>query len=208
MVTETEQGIDARNYVTDEVLRDGTAVQIRAIRPDDKERLLEHFAGLGVSSRYFRFFGNKRALTGEDLIRFTELDFDRHVGLAATVRRNQHERFIAVGRYIRTELLAHAEIAVAVLDEYQGGGIGPLLIHHLAHIAHANGITQFEADVLGDNRRMLALLHNSGCIIHHANAGGVVHFTLQCPESHGWVKSSESDYTDGSSIGPEGGSRG
>ena len=179
-MAQVHQTIDARHYQADEVLRDGSIVQIRAIRPDDQERLLEHFAGLGARSRYLRFFGVKRALTGDDLIRFSELDFEQQVGLAAAIQQNG-ERFIGIGQYIRTELLSHADIAIAVSDEYQGIGVGRLLIRHLARIAHANGVTQLEADVMGDNRRMLAILHNSGCIIYQANEAGVVHLVLDCP---------------------------
>jgi GNAT superfamily N-acetyltransferase len=208
-MAQVHKRIDARHYKADEVLRDGSEIHIRAIRPDDKERLLEHFAGLGARSRYFRFFGLKRALTSDDLVRFTELDFERHVGLAATIQQNGHQRFIGVGRYIRTDLPAHAEVAAAVSDEYQSIGVGPLLIRHLARIAHADGITQFEADVMGDNRRMLTMLRNSGCIIHHVSNAGVVHFILRCPESPGLpVKSSESNYADRLCDGPEGGSHG
>lgn len=96
--------IDARHYKADEVLRDGSIVQIRAIRPDDKELLLEHFSGLGARSRYLRFLGLKRALTSDDLARFSELDFARHVGLAATIQQNGHQRLIGVSRYVRTRL--------------------------------------------------------------------------------------------------------
>lgn len=81
----------------------------------------------------------KRAITSDDLVRFSELDFERHVGLPATIQQNGHQRFIGVGRYVRTDLPSHAEVAAAVSDEYQGIGIGPLLIRHLARIAHANG---------------------------------------------------------------------
>lgn len=105
------------------------------------------------------------------------------------------------------DLPSHAEIAATVSDEYQGIGIGPLLIRHLARIAHANGVTQFEADVMGDNQRMLAMLRNSGCVIHQANNAGVVHFTLDCPECAGHSLSfSESNYADPKSDSPEGGS--
>lgn len=208
-MTRVHQTIEARHYKADEILRDGSIVQIRAIRPDDKERLLEHFAGLGARSRYFRFFGVKRALTNEDLIRFTELDFNQHVGLAATMQHNGCERFLGVGRYIRTTSPTRAEIAVAVLDEYQHTGIGSLLIRHLAVIAHSNGFTRFEADVLGDNQRMLTLLRNSGSIIHHINSAGVVHFALHCPESPGLaVEPSTTNYADRQSDGHEGGSHG
>ncbi|MGH7906122.1 MAG: GNAT family N-acetyltransferase [Candidatus Binataceae bacterium] len=173
--------IDARNYAAEEVLLGGRMIHIRSIRPDDKARLLEHFAGLGAQTRYFRFFGYKRELTGQDLARYTELDFTRHVGLAATVWLIGRERFIGVGRYIRKEIPSRADLALAVLDKYQGEGIGPLLLRHLAYVAHTNGIAQFEADVLGDNSRMLAVLRKSRCIIDHANSAGIIHFTLQCP---------------------------
>jgi hypothetical protein len=56
MVLQAHQTIDARYYIAAEVLRDGSIVQIRAIRPDDKERLLEHFAGLGRAQPLFPVF--------------------------------------------------------------------------------------------------------------------------------------------------------
>ncbi len=186
---------DVRAYAADEVLENGSIIRIRAIRSEDKTRLLEHFAGLGVEARYFRFLGHKRNLTAEDLARNTELDFIRHVGLAAVISQDGRERFIGVGRYIRKDIPSQAELALAVLDEYQGAGIGPLLIQHLGRIAHDSGITEFEADVRGDNSRMLAVLRKSGCIIYHANAAGIVHFVLQCPELAASPAGGESNLT-------------
>ncbi len=175
-------GLDIGLYGAAETLSDGTIIHIRPIRPDDKQRLLKHFSGLSERARYLRFLGPKRHLNGQELARFTELDFDRQVGLAGTLQERGEERFIGVGRYIRVDDTAKAEIALAVLDGFQGLGIGPMLLHHLAHMARFKGITEFVADVLGDNDRMLAVLRRSGCIIHHVNDEGVVHFTLQCPE--------------------------
>lgn len=185
-----------RAYAADEKLRNGTPIRVRAILPDDKSRLLDHFAGLGQQSRYFRFFGHKRELTDQDLTHFTELDFDRHVGIAATLYRDGREHFIGVARYVRRELTVSAEIALAVLDEYQGEGIGPLLIHHLARIAHRNRVTQFEADVRGDNNRMLAVLVRSGCIITHVTSAGVLHFTLACPQNYPWASNDDFKHGD------------
>jgi GNAT superfamily N-acetyltransferase len=173
---------DARSYATEQVLRDGSVIHIRAIRANDKLRLLDHFAGLSARTRYFRFFGHKRSLSAGDLARYTELDFTQNVGLAGTLWQNGEECFIGVGRYVRNADPSRAEIALAVLDEYQGAGIGPLLIRHLGFIAHENGITRFEANVRGDNSRMLEVLRKSGCILNHSDGGGIVHFTLQCPE--------------------------
>src|SRR5271169_2447911 len=80
--------IDARSFGADRVLRDGGSIHVRAIRPDDKQRLLDHFARLSARSVYFRFFRVKKHLTDDELRQFTELDFDRTVGLVATLRRD------------------------------------------------------------------------------------------------------------------------
>lgn len=195
---------EARSYAVEEILRDGGLIQIRAIQPGDKTRLLEHFAGLSAVARYFRFFGQKRELSNQDLIRFTELDFYRNVGIAATLYQDGREHFIGVARYVRGDVPSRAEIALAVLDGNQGEGIGPLLVRHLARIAHDDGITQFEADVRGDNSRMLSVLARSGCIINHAAGGGIVHFTLNCPELSVSAPNDEFNHTGRRSDGPKG----
>ena len=61
---------EAANYLISEVLRDGTVISIRAIRADDKQRLLHHFQGLSPQSVYYRFFGLKRSLSDDDLRHF------------------------------------------------------------------------------------------------------------------------------------------
>jgi GNAT superfamily N-acetyltransferase len=170
--------MDATNYSIPEILRDGTAILIRAIHPDDKQRLLRHFHGLSSQSVYYRFFGLKRSLTEDDLSRLTKMDFVDHVGLAATVESADGERFVGVARYIRREIRSRAEVAFAVLDEDQGHGIGTLLLKHLARIARGNGIREFAADVLGSNHRMLEVFANSGFSIHDSYESGVVHVTL------------------------------
>ncbi|MBV8453598.1 MAG: GNAT family N-acetyltransferase [Deltaproteobacteria bacterium] len=162
-----------------EILRDGTVILIRAIRPHDKQRLLQHFRGLSTQSVYYRFFGIKRSLTDHDLSRLTELDFTNYVGLAATVEAEEGERFIGVGRYIRSEDPSCAEVAFAVLDEYQGHGIGTLLLKHLARSAQRNGIREFAADVLANNHQMLEVFANSGFAFHQSYESGVVRVTLQ-----------------------------
>ena len=59
--------LNPRLYAVDEVLRDGSPIHIRAITPDDKDLLFEHFSGLSQNSRYTRFFGAKRTLSRQEL---------------------------------------------------------------------------------------------------------------------------------------------
>jgi GNAT superfamily N-acetyltransferase len=179
MMGAPQRAMDAMSYSASEILRDGTALRIRAIRPDDKGRLLQHFQGLSAQSVYYRFFGIKRALTQCDLSRLTELDFTNHVGLAATVETEERERFIGVGRYIGSEDRSRAEVAFAVLDEYQGHGVGTLLLKHLARIAQRNGIREFAADVLASNHQMLDVFTNSGFSFHQSYESGIVRVILK-----------------------------
>ena len=166
---------EPRKYCVDATMLDGAAVRIRAIRPDDQERLHEHFRGLSEQSVYFRFMGLKRDLSPADLASLTELDFDNHVGLAATVTENERERFVGVGRYIRGANPSRAEVAFAVLDEFHHRGIATILLEHLSLIADANGVTEFEADVLGENRQMLEVFAHNGFEAHNSIETGVVH---------------------------------
>jgi GNAT superfamily N-acetyltransferase len=170
-----EMLIDARKYCVDVRMLDGVAIRVRAIRPEDKERLHEHFRGLSEKSVYFRFMGIRRDLSARELKRLTELDFKNHVGLAATLTENGRERFIGVGRYICGADPNRAEVAFAILDEFQRRGIGTLLLEHLSLIADANGVAEFEADVMGENRQMLEVFAHSGFETERSLESGVVH---------------------------------
>jgi GNAT superfamily N-acetyltransferase len=166
--------IDARNYCINATTLDGVIVRIRAIRPDDRDRLHDHFKALSPQSVYFRFMGIRRDLSPDDLTRLTNLDFQNHVGLAATLIDNGVERFVGVGRYICGEDPHRAEVAFAVRDEFQGHGIGTILLEHLGRIADANGVTEFEADVLGENRQMLEVFAHMGFETSRSLDSGVV----------------------------------
>jgi hypothetical protein len=112
---------DLRQYSSDELLRDGSSIHVRAIRSDDKQRLREHSEGLSARSVYFRFLGPKKRLTDKDLAAFTDLDFVNRVALVATVGKGEEEKIIGVGRYALSDTAGtasrSAELAFSVVDE-------------------------------------------------------------------------------------------
>jgi len=173
-----------REFWAEEILRDGGSIVIRAIRADDKTRLLEHFRRLSAQSVYFRFFGTKKTLSDRELAAFTELDFVERVALVATLLDEGHERIIGVGRM--NVLPSHgtpsrAEVAFAVTDDHQGRGIATLLLEQLALIARTLGVAELQADVLSDNRRMLDVFAHSGFAATRTIDSGV--FTLVIPSA-------------------------
>src|SRR5579875_218157 len=175
--------MDPAHYAAVEILSDGSSIRIRAIRADDKDRLRRHFETLTPRSIYQRFFGYKRALTKADLVRLTELDFVDHVALAASLGAGPDERFLGIGRYIRIDHGRQAEVAFAVLDEFQGRGIGTLLLEHLGRIARDAGVTEFRAEVMGDNRQMLEVFERSGFRVSRSSEPGVVHLSFPIEET-------------------------
>jgi acetyl coenzyme A synthetase (ADP forming)-like protein len=178
---------DPRHYLTTALLRDGESVGLRAIRPDDKARVLVLFDELSSRSVYYRFFQTKQQLTDEELRYFTELDFIRNVALVVTLQADGAEQIIGIGRYIGlTEAgrpVPRAEVAFEVADQYQGRGIGTLLLEHLAAIARANSIDTFEAHVLGENNRMLQVFDTSGFSVQRSLASGVFHVSFPTTET-------------------------
>jgi len=169
-------GDELHNYTARGILADGSSILIRAISAQDRGRLNDHFQRLSSESAYFRFMGHKKRLTEQDLDGLTVLDYVHRFGLAATRRYRDDEHIIGVGMYIADagERPESAEVAFTVEDEYQGRGVGTLLLEHLGRIAHANGINRLEADVLAANARMLEVFARSGFSVTQSTEAGVV----------------------------------
>jgi GNAT superfamily N-acetyltransferase len=165
------------------VLRDGTPVQLRTIRPDDKERLRIAFERLSARSVYRRFFHPVAALTPDMLKNLTELDCRDHVGLALCADGDAGERLIAVARFVRDPCCSErAEFAITVADDYQNRGAATLLFQELVRIARAGGVRELVADVLEDNREMLKLIRSSKLACRETSKYGACRAALSLVE--------------------------
>jgi RimJ/RimL family protein N-acetyltransferase len=144
-------------------LRDGATVRIRPIRPDDKPRVLQAFDALGARSRYRRFLGYKKELSTAELESFTEIDHVDHEALAAVDPATGDG--LGIARYVRLdERRDTAEAAVTVVDAWQGRGLGTALLERLAAHAREEGIREFTATLLSDNRAVLAIFRRLGVL--------------------------------------------
>jgi len=138
-------------------LRDGTAVRLRPIGPEDKRLLIDAFERLSEKSRYRRFFTSLPELSPGALTYFTEVDHSNHEAIIAIDPKSG--RAVGVARYIRvSEDPEAAEVAVVVVDDWQGRGIGRALLTRLTNRARREGISRFLAVVQADNRDAMSLL--------------------------------------------------
>jgi len=173
--------IDVRSYSVEETLKNGTAVRIRGVRADDKKRISEAFRNLENESIYKRFFQYKKALTDEELKAATEVDFENEIALMVTIGEKETETIIGAARYVAFDTAGaqrSAEVAFVVEEDYQGLGIAGITLRHLAGIAKDKGVAQFHAEVLQENRGMLAVFKRSGFPMKQESAEGIVHVTL------------------------------
>ena len=162
-------------------LRDGRVVLVRPGGPGDRALLVEEFERLSPESRYRRFFAPLKALPDRLLDALTSVDYVDHFAWAA-LARGEDGRFQGVGvsRYVRLPDPAAADAAVTVVDDWQGRGLGRVLLDALVLEALENGITRFEGDVLADNLPMRALLRRTGARLRPEGAG-VLRFSIDLP---------------------------
>lgn len=144
-------------------LRDGTRVLVRMVEPDDRDAFVDSFDRLSSRSRYLRFHAAVEHLTDRQLDYLTQVDRVDHVAWVAVDLDEQDEPGIGVARFVRLDdEPTVAEAAITVLDDYQGRGVGTVLLDVLASTARDRGIDAFRAYVLGENQAMLAMLDRLG----------------------------------------------
>jgi RimJ/RimL family protein N-acetyltransferase len=163
-------------------LADGTRLGLRAVGPDDRDRLAALFARLSPQSRYQRFLSPKSELTSRELSYFTDIDHVHHVAIAAVDERDGS--IVGVGRYVEGAGRAGvAEIAVVVADELHSMGIGTALATRTVERARANGLTLLTATTLWENRPARALLRRLG-FRARASQGSVIELHLRLDSNH------------------------
>jgi GNAT superfamily N-acetyltransferase len=174
--------LEAANYSAFETLRHGRRVEIRALRPEDRADLIAAVGRSSAQSLYRRFFAVKRDFAEPEIEFFLNVDFVDHVALVAVVDESGRRVIAGGARYIVVEP-GKAEVAFAVVDQYQGQGLGAALMHHLAAIAREAGLKELIAEVLPDNVPMLKVFEKSGLPLRIKREAQVVHVALRLCEA-------------------------
>lgn len=144
-------------------LRDGRRVRVRLITPADKRGLIAGLARLSPRSRYLRFHRMVERLSDDELRYLTEVDMRDHFAWVAVSLDEPGQPGIGVIRYVRDAADRRAaEVAITVVDDWQGVGLGRLLLETLLVSAMMNGIEWLRAIVLPEDEAALRLFRGVG----------------------------------------------
>jgi GNAT superfamily N-acetyltransferase len=165
-------------------LKDGSEIRLRLVRPSDKALLVEGFKQLSSESRFLRFFGHKSGLTPRELTYLTEIDGERHFALgAAQIRPDGTEVGVGIARFVRlSESPDVAEPALAVVDEWQGKGLGRQLLVRLSAAAREREVERFRCYVLADNPAMLHVIRDLDPAAINGEQEGLVLIDFELPQ--------------------------
>lgn len=137
------------------------SVTVRPLHREDADLELRFGLGLSEASRYSRFFGGTR-FTPELLATLVNVDFSRDLALIATTVVAGAETPIGVARYVLLPDAEAAEFAVTVADDWQGCGVGKLLLARLVEIARERGLKRLVGETLATNQAMSRVAASAG----------------------------------------------
>jgi GNAT superfamily N-acetyltransferase len=165
-MTTTQSGLDSTRSAAYPrwmgTLGDRNHVVIRPITPLDKEAERAFIEGLSPMSRHLRFLGEVRHPSDRLLDQLTRIDAAHDAAFAAVTRENAHERIVGVSRFSAGPREDSCECAVTVADDWQGKGLGTLLMKYLIDVARARGFHRMYSIDSAENVRMTSLADDLG----------------------------------------------
>ena len=160
--------------------KSGLELFLRPVKISDEPLLKEFFHHVSDESLYRRFMSVLKSLPHQRLQQFAVIDYTRDMVILAILKGDEaREEVVGIGQYSINEGTHTADVAFAVRDDYQGQGIGGVLLKYLTYLAKKRGLLGFTADVLFDNRPMLHLFHSMDFDITSRISGGVYELTMR-----------------------------
>ena len=151
------------------LLRDGSTLTLRPIRPEDASALQDFVRALSRRSKYYRFFNTLHELPQKMLVRYTQIDYAREMTLVALSTVEGHPTMVGEANYATLADGQTCEFAVVVADAMAGKGLGATLMNALMDAARAYGLRHIEGEVLANNEPMLALMESLGFAVQYTD---------------------------------------
>ena len=158
-------------YQSSWLLKDGTPVLLRPMIPEDEKLVEGLLQNCSEETLYFRYFRALKSFPHSFLLRFTQNDYDRELGLAAIGVPPGPEVMMGVGRLVMTPERDLAEFAVIIADPWHGKGLGEKLIAEVIKVARDYGVKLLWGEILATNEPMLGLVRKLGFTVKEPEEG-------------------------------------
>jgi len=159
--------------IKEAVLRDGTKIILRPIKPEDEPLWLEMLGSCSKESIYSRFRHDFYFDSHEVATQFCYIDYDREIGIVAEIDFEDRKRLIGVGRLIADPDVEMTEYAVLVTDDWQKKDLGYILTEYCVEIAQNSGIKRIVAETTRDNKPMVSVFRKLGFEVSFDDTGSV-----------------------------------
>ena len=157
----------------------GQDLLLRPIRPEDGRRLLAFYAGASPADMRLRFFMARREVPHSELARYSQIDYDREMTFVAIDPQAGGEPvMVAEVRAVCDPDNLTAEFAIQVATDWQGSGLGRLLMDKLIRYLRARGTAEVVGQCLPENTAMAALARRLGFGVSAASAEDTVAMRL------------------------------
>jgi acetyltransferase len=153
------------HLVTQYQTKDGQTVTIRPISPEDADKEQEFVRQLSAETKYFRFMNTLRELSPAQLVRLTQIDYDREMAFIALTEIDGKAVEVGVARYAMNPDGESCEFAIVVSDAWQGKGLARRLMGVIIDTARSRGVKYMNGDFLAENRRMLQFVTSLGFVL-------------------------------------------
>lgn len=141
-------------------LKDGTAIFIRPVRPEDERLYPTFFAAVTERDLRLRFFAPIKDRSHEFFAHFTHLDYARAMAFIA-IGEDTGEMLGVVRLYTTTDN-ALAEFAILLRSDLKARGLGWILMQSIIEYARKKGLLRIEGQVLAENATMLRMCSELG----------------------------------------------
>jgi acetyltransferase len=149
-------------YTTEFTLKNGEKAILRAIKPEDELMEKEMFSNFSERTQRFRFFQLIKDISHAELIRYTQIDYDREIAIIAEVEDEGRKKMAGVVRLIADHYNETAEYAIVIADPWQNQGLGTKFTNYIHEIAKDRGIKKIYATVLAQNHIMQHMFRARG----------------------------------------------
>jgi len=169
-------------FTTEYTMKNGQKVTLRAIKPEDELMEKEMFSNFSERTQRFRFFQLIKDISHHELIRYTQIDYDREIAIIAEVEEDGRKKMAGVVRLIADQYNETAEYAIVIADPWHNLGLGNKFTDYISEIAKKRGIQKIYANVMTTNHIMQHMFRSRGYKMQKVEDGYYAELVINEPK--------------------------